>query len=496
MHCCFSCFTTYPPNIVVCPKDGSKVGEQLDPYLGKLAGSYHLVELLATGGMGFVYRAEHKTLQKEVAIKLIRPELTQRKDLSARFLAEARIISQLNHEHIVDILDVGMLEGEAPYFVMEFLEGESLGRLLEKNKRLSPERTIHILVQLLDALSTAHQNGFIHRDLKPENVFLLQRRGQPFVKLLDFGIAKFLDPQLEVHTQTSNGGLLGTPHYMSPEQIQGHSQEIDARSDLYSVGILLFECLSGQLPFEGKSFADYVIAHVMNQPPKVTQIAADIPPALSAITQKALQKKQGDRYQSAAEMSAALQAATLKLEVTPPTVKPHSKMLWYAAGACVLVFTLMALLLSFGASPQTKTPAPIMRSTPEASPLSSIQPASVISIQPTSTASTESAHFAEINLSFHSRPKRALVMVSIEGKEQNLGTTPTTLRVAKGSNLSVLFTKGNLRAQKKVVAARDQLIMGKLVASIEPRKKRTQDKIKKSNKTKDPGNGTIPFGGK
>ena len=470
MRCCPRCKTTYPPDILICPKDGGEISGQLDPYLGKIAGSYRIIELLGEGGMGFVYRAEHLSLQKKAAIKLIRPELAQRRDIAERFLAEAQIISQLNHEHIVGIMDVGMLDGELPYFVMEFLEGESLSKLLEQRARLSPSQTIALLTQLLEALSVAHQRGIIHRDLKPENVFLLQRKGQPFVKLLDFGIAKFLDPQLEVQTQTRNGSLLGTPQYMSPEQIQARSQEIDGRSDLYSVGVLLFECLSGRLPFEGGSFADYVIAHVMKEPPPVTQIATEVSPALSAVVQKALQKKREDRYQSAAEMSAALQEAGGARAT--PEAPAESPTLWYIAGASVLIFLLMVGVLVY---PSAEPP-------PSAPPLAV---ASAPTTQPTSAASAPMIP-AKITLAFDSSPSGATVLVSIDGEEKNLGATPTRLQVARDSKLSVQFTKGNLRAQRQVVATQDQSIVVKLTAPTEPRK----------NTKKDPGNGTIPFGGK
>lgn len=289
------------------------VGRDVDPLIGTtLPGGYVIRELVGVGGMGRVYRAEQKTLGRTVAVKIVHPHLLGDESAAARFINEARAASRLNHPNSVGVIDFGK-SGEQLYLVMEFLRGRDLARVLYDEGPLPFFRIIDVLVQVLAALGDAHALGIIHRDLKPENIVLEPKRaGGDFVKVVDFGLAKMHE---SVHSAgiTSPGIVCGTPDYMAPEQGQGEA--IDARSDLYACGVILFHLLTGRLPFEADSPTRVVLLHITTPAPNPATIAPEreIPESLVAITQKALAKRRLDRYQSADEFAAALRDAHLEL---------------------------------------------------------------------------------------------------------------------------------------------------------------------------------------
>ena len=256
---------------------------------GTRLGPYEIVALLGAGGMGEVYRAKDTRLDRVVAIKVLPNGLSASSQTLERFQREARAASALNHPNICTIYDVGT---DPPFIAMELLEGETLAAVLDREGRVAPARAVKILRQVTDALHVAHSHGYIHRDLRPRNVFLAVRRGEhDFVKLLDFGLAKLAQPEVEMK-QTALGMTFGDPRYMSPEQASGNP--LDARSDVFSLGVVAFQMLTGAAPFEGTGPIDVLQKILDNPTPKL--VAGDCPEWLRAVVERALQKRPEDRF--------------------------------------------------------------------------------------------------------------------------------------------------------------------------------------------------------
>ena len=243
-----------------------------DKFIGKtLPGGHHILDLISVGGMGRVYRAQQSALGRTVAVKIIHPHLLSDENSALRFMTEARAASQLNHPNSVSVFDFGRTEDGQPYLVMEFLRGKDLARVAYEEGPLPFARIVECLRQVLAALSEAHDLGIVHRDLKPENIILEPlRRGGDFVKVVDFGLAK-LRADAQAPSVTSPGIVCGTPDYMAPEQ--GRGDAIDGRSDLYSVGVILFQLLTGRLPYEADSPTHVVMMHLTIPVPDPRQVA-------------------------------------------------------------------------------------------------------------------------------------------------------------------------------------------------------------------------------
>ena len=303
MLICSKCGDRFEPGVSVCPKDGTPL---TDAPIGQvLAGKYRIDGLLKTGGMGAVYHATHVMLQKPIAVKLIRPELVTSQDTIQRFHREARAASQLNHPNIVTIHDLGQAEDGTLYIAMELVPGISLKELVKKEAPLRPDRAVRLAKAINSALSLAHRKQIIHRDLKPQNIMVWQDNdGREQPKLLDFGIAKIFES--EGPALTSTGLVLGTPHYMSPEQAQGAA--VDGRSDLYALGIILYEMLGGQVPFNDTSIPAILVKHLNEQPRPLTELRPDLDPSLEAVVLCCLEKQPDKRYQNAEELAQALTA--------------------------------------------------------------------------------------------------------------------------------------------------------------------------------------------
>jgi eukaryotic-like serine/threonine-protein kinase len=267
-----------------------------------LAGRYRLERQLGKGGMGSVWLAEHLALRSWVAVKLMDPAIAATPEGAERFRREAQAAASLRSAHVVQVLDYGLHE-TTPFLVMELLQGESLAGCLEREKRLTPERTLAIVTQVARALGRAHQAGIVHRDLKPDNVFLVREDDQELVKILDFGIAKTPASKFG-GVETRTGVTMGTPYYMSPEQVEG-KKAVDHRTDLWAMAVITSECLTGVRPFDGSTYGELLL-NICARPVPVPSSLGPVPPSFDAWFFRATNRDPEQRFQSAQELATAL----------------------------------------------------------------------------------------------------------------------------------------------------------------------------------------------
>ncbi len=296
---------------------------------------YRIIRLIGEGGMGGVYEAEHVVLNRVVAIKIMHHEHVTNPEASSRFFQEARAASEIGHPNIVEIFDVGSQEDQTLYIVMELLRGVNLEQYMYDRGRLDSQRAVNIAMQVLSALHAAHAKNIIHRDLKSDNVFLaLNARGQEEIKLLDFGIAKIQDDDIDALRLTKTGNVVGTPYYLSPEQAKG-GRDIDSRLDIWGVGVLLYEMLTGCLPFRGENYNEVLGKILLEDPAPVETLATNLPEGLVGIVDQALAKDRDERFQTASKMMESLYPycdpdtmmstgvrENIKKSIVPP---PHSR---------------------------------------------------------------------------------------------------------------------------------------------------------------------------
>ncbi|HVU04275.1 MAG TPA: protein kinase [Polyangiaceae bacterium] len=285
------------------------MSSEAEPPAGLVAGKYRLNRLLGRGGMGAVWEGVHETLGTRVAVKFIDAEYAGSDDVRSRFVNEAKAAARLRSKHVVQVFDQGVGEDGRPYIVMEFLHGEPLDRRLDRQGKLDPEETARITLHVSRALARAHEQGIVHRDLKPENVFLVRddEDQTELAKVVDFGIAKFTDPTGASSSSTRTGAVLGTPQYMSPEQARG-LRTVDHRTDLWSLGVIVYRCLSGAMPFKGEAVGDLLVNICTSDPPTPSAVEPRVPAGFDAWVRRALAREPSDRFQSAAELSDALAA--------------------------------------------------------------------------------------------------------------------------------------------------------------------------------------------
>jgi serine/threonine-protein kinase len=274
---------------------------------GRKIGDYEMIARIGIGGMGVVYEGRHPLIGKRVAVKFLLPALSKDKELVERFISEARAVNAIGHRGIVDIFNFGVTEDGTQYFVMEFLDGRPFDQVIAKEAPMHPALAIRYLEEILDALHAAHDAGVIHRDIKPSNIFLVETgRTRPYIKILDFGIAKTGAMKSGSTPQTRQSVVIGTPEYIAPEQAQGRA--ISAATDLYAIGCMAFEMLTGKLPFRGENPLDTMFKHVVEPTPRVSGHVNDVPAALDELVFKLMQKKPDDRPGSASDVLVTLEA--------------------------------------------------------------------------------------------------------------------------------------------------------------------------------------------
>ena len=359
---------------------------KFDPLVGNtLAERYEIIRRIGEGGMGAVYEARHSIIGKRVAIKVLLEKFLENEELIARLLQEARLASSIGHQNIVDVTDFGTTRDGRAFVVMEFLDGEPLSELIMRDAPLPVERSLIIVKQVASALGAAHSKGIVHRDIKPENVYLVRRGEQDFVKVVDFGVSKAVRSQEEAGSEwqrlTRTGAVLGTPLFMSPEQAAGH-EDVDERADIWATALILYECLTGELPFRGANYLG-VIAQIQTkevQPPSSLRPELGIPEAVDRVVMHGLEKDRTRRYQKmaafeqdidrllAGDMAVALDGAA---GAQPsPLSRPQSRWPWHLAVGAVLALGIgsAALLARAGREiPAQVVPAAAVLPVPKAS---------------------------------------------------------------------------------------------------------------------------------
>ncbi len=351
-----------------------------DPFIGRdiLNGQFQILQKIGSGGMGAVYKALQPEMNRMVGVKILHPKLANRKDLVSRFRREARAMSQLTHPNTVKVFMFGELEDGSLYIIMEYLEGKNLNQSVRSEGPFPVERALPILILACGALDEAHKAGIIHRDLKPENLFLCQTQTmRDYPKLLDFGLAKVGERQMRPGSiiLTQEGMVFGTPEFMSPEQAQGKT--LTPASDIYSIATILYEVLTGKLPFDAKSAMDYIQLHVMAKPIPLNQRVPGktFPLLLEQIIDRALAKPPEDRFTSAAEFAQALQAVLQGHTQLPANLQLQAELTTIPAGQIASADVARAVAQQRGGAPQ---PSPFAQSPlpPTSTPIGQIgQPA-------------------------------------------------------------------------------------------------------------------------
>ncbi len=324
---CAVCQGRYPADFNVCPRDATPLENEdggPDPFVGKVLGeTYQVVRLVGEGGMGKVYEARHLRLKdRRFAVKVLHAEFARQAEVVSRFQREAESASAIDHPNVIDVFDVHTTQDGIPYLVGEFLEGEELGAYLERAGQLEVSVAVAIARQVCRALAAAHARGIVHRDMKPENVFITQRDGATTIKVLDFGISKAGSRETNL---TRTGMIMGTPSYMAPEQARG--DKVDHRADVYAIGALLYQTLTGHRPFDSEDAASTLTMVLTLEPARPRSLNPAVPAALELVIQRAMAKDPRDRYQNTAELDFALAPFDVPGGALQPLIAPADGLL-------------------------------------------------------------------------------------------------------------------------------------------------------------------------
>lgn len=445
------------PDSVSKPGDGRLEPPAADPYIGcTIDGRYQVETILGEGGMGVVYRCTHSIIGKKVAMKVLRADLARNEEVTERFLNEAKSASSIGSPHIIDISDFGRLPDNSTYFVMEYLEGQTLANVVDRQGPVPIERLVHIAEQLADGLYAAHEAGIIHRDLKPDNIFLVPRDGRDFVKILDFGIAKAATTEGKL---TQAGQVFGTPHYMSPEQAAG--TPIDHRADIYSLGVILYEMASGRLPFDAENFMGILTQHMYKAPAPISSLVPppqDVPAGLEAIILKCLSKIPDQRYATMRELGDDLrrfreghipqaiadligsrkglpELLTGKPLRSVPTVVGSRRPVYAAVGVGAVALVGVGAWLSRGPSDDSARP-PLVEAQGPVEPSASLPREAAATKAPPTPAPERPS----------SQPEQVLVAVApldarVYRNDEDLGTSPIVIEVPPGQTVRLVAKK-------------------------------------------------------
>ena len=318
MKVCPVCAKEYSDTTTLCVVDATVLQRPEDPLVGQtLAEKYLIEQLIKRGGMGAVYRGKHVLMDKTVAIKVLRPSLALDDAVVARFSREAKAASRISHPHAVSVTDFGEAENGVVFLVMEYLDGQTLKEVIRREGAMPLERVVEIIRQVAGALDAAHQQGVVHRDLKSDNIMIAQTHAVDWAKVLDFGIAKIQQPEGLRDVEITEANLVvGTPQYMSPEQCS-QTHPLDARSDVYSLGVIVYEMLAGRVPFTGESPTVIMMKQVQDAPPSLLAARPDLPAGIGEVVERALAKQPVDRFQTAGELFEALSQAAAEAPSAP-----------------------------------------------------------------------------------------------------------------------------------------------------------------------------------
>lgn len=501
MPICPTCLTKYGDDVTACEHDGAALVPDAafahvdrDLAQGDVVGEYRIEGKLGEGGFGAVFKAVHPVIGKPAAVKVLSRALSSNPQMVSRFIAEARAVNQIHHKNIIDVFSFGQLPDGRQYYVMELLEGMPFDRFLAQRGSLSFAEALPILKGVARALDAAHAKGIVHRDLKPENIFVVfEEDGTVSPKLLDFGLVKLLDRGGGEH-KTKTGTPMGTPYYMSPEQCRG--LEVDARTDVYAFGAMVFEILTGRLPFQGETAMDILIKHMSVAPPRPSEVAPGLPAAVDAPVLRMLAKEPAARPATAGaaleELACALDGPAASRKATPVVVRepaqtpdgvhrgdkdPAHAQSFLAAEAdvaspraprlrVVAIAMIGAAAMALGGvlfvatrAPTSPRPAGLVEpapSPPSAAPAASVAAPAAPTVAPAADAAAGALVApAKIALRVDGAPPGAKVLA--DGAE--LGVAPGPFELEAGKSLTLTVTARGYKPQKVAVTPTADVIL-------------------------------------